>query len=98
MSSTQAAGFGVREAFSSLSRRRSPRAAVVPGVPDLLGERPLVACRVVGDVDDGFSERGHPQPGEQGHVIVGEVLVRRIVGLLPAPVSASRLNAEALAR
>ena len=58
MSSTQAAGFGVLEAFSSLSTRRSRGGGLtVQGVPDLLGERPLVVGRVVRDVDDGFSER-----------------------------------------
>ena len=44
MSSTQAAGFGVREALSS---RHSPLGAggrlLLQGVPDFLGETPLIA-------------------------------------------------------
>jgi hypothetical protein len=34
------------------------------GMADLLGEAPLVTGGVVGDLDDGFAERGHPQFGE----------------------------------
>jgi len=52
------------------------------GVPDLLLDRPLITCGIVGNIDHCFSKRGHPKLREQGHIVLGEVLIKHC--LLPS--------------
>ena len=100
MSSTHAAGFGVREAFKSFSIRRSLLAAVS------FSSACRIFCEKVHSSQAGsfaisitaFPKRRHSELGEEGHVIGGEVEVDHDASPVSLRVRASRLNASAPAR